>query len=253
MPHELRRLLNTHEFLQQALRDYKSVMSKEHLEGLRRDQDRVFGQLVNYVSIHPQVTLAQLNFLLCGLAEMAANKKQAETLRQTCLATAERLAGSGNASPGSHPAGQSSRSVGTLSEPTPLPGGVPLTGRETWLLDRISDRAAICDRQYRYLFSNRANAAFHHKPPAEMVGKPVATIVGKRRFEEITAPAMEKCFAGQSISFPVSYISGNRTMTYSISCEPMRDDAGDVVAAICISRDISNYAIRSTVLYEVPS
>ena len=230
MPHEISRLLKSHEFVQQAISDYHSVLTDTHLDELLKERERLFDELVRYSSPHRQVTLVQLKFMLAGMADLVADKRKSKRMLKECLAVAQRLAGEAP--------------ISTLSANLP---------HELRLLDNLTDRVAVADRNYRYLYTNKANAAFHSKTPADILGKTAVMVVGKRRFEEITAPTFEKCFAGQSLTIPVTYLRGKRKVTYSLSCEPVRNDRGNVIGAICIGRDISSSTTRSGIVYPVPT
>ena len=240
MPNELRRLLNSHEFFRQAVRDYRTAMSREHVEGLRRERDRIFDELVSFTSSHAHVTLTQLKFLLASLSEQASDPKQAERLRKICVKKAEQLAMNVNVSaearayPNKVPAGDH----GAMLNPAFLTAG------EARLLDCMSDRAAICDRRYRYLFTNNANARFYGLAPVDFVGRTAKSIVGRKIFENLTIPTFERCFAGETVPVTVAYRARGKSMTFSARCEPIRNDQGEVVAAMMISRDVSNLSVK---------
>lgn len=240
MPNELRRLLNSHEFFQQAIRDYRSAMSREHLEGLQSDRDRVFDELVNLKSSQPNVTLAQINFLLLRLVELAPDQKEAERLRKACSAKAQTLAkiAMGTATGSDRRVASVQCSVaGGPTQPIVTPG-------DARLLDSMSDRAAICDREFRYLFTNKANAAFHGMPADEFIGRSTVSVVGKKVFENVTKPVFSRCFAGETVSVTVGFQGRGRSVTYAARCEPIRDENGAVVAGMLISRDVSELSVE---------
>lgn len=230
MPQEISRLLKSHEFVQQAIADYHSMLTDAHLDELLKERERLFDELVRYSSPHRGVTLVQLKFMIAGLADLVKEKQKSKRMLKDCLAVAQRLAGEAP--------------ISTLSANLP---------QEMRLLDNLTDRVAVADRNYRYLYTNNANAAFHGQTPADILGKSAVTVVGKRRFEEITEPTFEKCFAGQSLTIPVTYLRGKRKLTYSLSCEPVRNDRGKVIGAICIGRDISKSASKPGLVYTVPT
>lgn len=245
MPLDLRRLLNSHEFLQQAIQEHGDVLSESELDGIRTERDRIFYELVNYSSTHPQITLAQINFLLMSLTELASDKALAETLRRSCLATAQRLAisSSPRAMEKTDPAGEANIAVGAQPVITP---------REARLLNSITDRAAICDRDYRYLFVNKANAAFHRLTPTDFVGRKIDTVVGKKIFRKLTKPTIDRCMAGESFSITVGYKVQPKARTFAAQCAPIRNDQGDVVAAMVISRDISQFPVEPESVWTLP-
>jgi PAS domain-containing protein len=238
---ELRRLLQSHEFLHRALEEHGDTLCSKAVDNLRRERDRVFFELVSYTSSHPQVTLAQLRFLLSGLFDLASDPEQVEALSQTCLQTAERLAGDLLRQDQTYqsmlalPATE--RPVGSLTK--------SVSPQEAWLLDSMSDRASVYGLDYQYLFTNKANAAFHGMPAADFIGCPSHTIVGDRCFRELTKPSLDKCFAGHPLDFAVSHRVGRKKLTYAASVEPVRDAGGNIVGALVTTKDVTHYAVQA--------
>lgn len=245
MPQELRRLLNSHEFLQQAIKEHGAGFSSTELDRVRRECDRIFFELVNYSSTHAEITLAQLNFLLLSLVELASDKSQGEILRRSCLATAQRLATS--APP------KSAKAPPPTGDNTAAPALNPVvTPREERLLNSITDRAAICDRDYRYLFVNKANAAFHNLTPADFIGRKIDTVVGKKIFRKLTKPTVDRCIAGESFSLTVGYKSPDKAQTFAAQFAPIRNESGEVVAAMVISRDVTAFPVEPESVWTLP-
>jgi hypothetical protein len=238
---ELRRLLQSYDFLHRALEDHGDTLCSLAADKIRLERDRLFVELVNYNSSEPQVTLAQIRFFLAGLADLASDPEQAEILRQACLSAAERLAGD---IVQQDQVCQSFVPLPAIRPPVPTVKPY-LSLQDVWLLNSTSDRTSIIGRDYRYLFTNKANAAFHKMPAADFVGRPSHTIVGDKCFRDLTKPSLDECFAGHALAFAVSHRAGKKMITYASSVEPIRDAGGDVVAALISAKDVTRYAVRA--------
>jgi PAS domain-containing protein len=248
MMDELRRLLKSHDFLSRALEEHGNALNRVDADNLRRERERVFFELVNFTSSHPQVTLAQMRFLLSGLADLASDPEQADFLRLACQQTAERLA---NDMLQQDPTRLSllalqatERGVGATAP--------SISPQEAWLLDSMADRAFVYDRDYRYVFTNKANAGFHRKAAADFVGRPSHTIVGDKCFKELTKPTLDKCFAGRSLAFAASHRVGTKMLVYAASVDPVRDARGDVVSAMIVCRDVTRYSVPADIVWPGP-
>ncbi len=222
MPDKLRRLLQSHEFLDRALKEYGAAMAAADAENLRADRARVFNELVEHTSADPRVTIAQISFLMAGLAALSANSAEAQRLRAACTHHVERLAG-------------------------------PALSQEQYgLLDSMTDRVGIYDRNYRYVFTNKANAAFHGRRQSEFIGLPSWTVVGQECFETVTRPKLDACFAGRSVTFVAGESDGAASTIYSVRYDPIRDRSGGVTSALVVARDVTSLAVRSEMDWPLP-
>jgi PAS domain S-box-containing protein len=59
---------------------------------------------------------------------------------------------------------------------------------------------AYCDREYRFQFTNRGNAERFGRSPEEVVGKPIAEILGPEAFAVIR-PHVDRVLAGEQVEF----------------------------------------------------
>ena len=232
---KLNRLLQSHEFLQRALKDYGPALGAKEQKKLRREAEKAFSELVHYPSSDPRVTLAQVELLMSALPQHPSDSDEAQALRDVCLESVKRLAAE----------------AAKLVEPR---GGQKLRGNsssivlpahELQLLDSQSDRISIFDRDYRYKFTNKANAAFHGRKSADFVGMPSQVLVGTKCFVELTKPSVDACFAGRTLKFPVSLTRGKKMLVYAATVEPVRNGHDQVVAAMVITRDVTNYGIAA--------
>lgn len=251
MPDTLRRLIETHEFLRTALQGHGEAMRPGDAARLQQDRDRTFLRLLRYVSVDPRVTLAQIKCMLSSLADLATNPEQARLLTGACEQAAARLA---------HQAGQFQIKAPKAAKRTRRRASADsdgvtesaLNSSELSLFDAMSDRVAVMDRTYTYVFANRANAAFHGLPKDRIIGQKSWSIVGYRCFSELTKPKLDECFAGLSFSMFARHLSGARSMTCSARFDPVRNESGEVVSALVLVRDVTNIHVPDSDVWIVP-
>lgn len=240
MPDKLKRLLKSHEFVHRALVDHHRSLAPADVARLERERDALFLELVTFTSTDPRVTLAQVRFLLTSLAAIASNPDQAELLRSACLEAVDRLITDTR----TRPALQEQ----TLENSRPTERYPPQQTRE--LLDGLTDRVGIADRDYRYVFANRANASFYGIPQAEMERLPIASVVGSSVFSVFTKPNLDLCFEGQSISRYVRFHCRLKPRVSSTRLDPIHDQNGTVRWVIVTIRDVSGILIPSELVTE---
>jgi PAS domain-containing protein len=245
MPEEVRRLLQSHKFLELALADHGARLSPRDAENLRSERDRMFLKLVIHKSDNPRVTLAQLNFLQSALAEQPADRTQAALLRQACADVSARLAAQAEAEKKRSAALLKSAQIvdPAFREPTAI-GPAQFA-----VLDCMVDRAAILDRDYRYVFTNAANADFYGVPQQDFVSRPIATVIGTPCFEALAKPHYDTSFAGKSHSIIVAHDSRRGFIHYSISYDPIRDRSGAVTSALVVARDVTSLGIETPLVW----
>lgn len=218
MPLNIARLLKTYEFLQTSLSDHRHQMAAVQVAEFERKLDRIFVEIVRYSSREPRVTIAQLRFLMMQLVSLAGSAERASALRTVCQQHLDQLA--------------------AMLAPDPPPPACHPTYQHAYL-DSLRDRVALIDRDYRYQFTNRANADYHHQAQENFVGRPNWLMVSDAYFAGVTKPRFDACFVGESSSF----ISAHQAMTprklFAVNVDPVRDATGEINAIMVSCRDIT--------------
>jgi PAS domain S-box-containing protein len=103
------------------------------------------------------------------------------------------------------------------------------------------DRVAIIGRDYRLRRVNPVLERFWEVPAARALTLTVADIVGQEAFEETFKPQLDRCFAGEDVSFAawIRYRFGRRYV--AITYTPLRPGAERVEACLMISRDLTDH------------
>jgi PAS domain S-box-containing protein len=119
-----------------------------------------------------------------------------------------------------------------------------LTGQ---VFESLPDRVSIVGRDYRY---RRVNPVFERtfRMPAErVVGMHIADVLGREAFEKVK-PNLERCFAGEDVSY-AEWFSGTVDRQYvALSYSPLRPDSDRVEAALVIARDLTDHMLASEAL-----
>src|SRR6266542_2586686 len=113
------------------------------------------------------------------------------------------------------------------------------------------DSISIVGRDYRYQRVNPVFARFWGVPAEKIVGMHVADVVGREVFEQRAKSNLDRCFAGEEVSFAEWFATPHGRKYRAISCSPLRPDLQRVQAALVIARDLTEHVLASEALREV--
>jgi PAS domain S-box-containing protein len=116
------------------------------------------------------------------------------------------------------------------------------------IFESAPDGMAVVGRDYRY---QRVNPVFERdwKVPAErIVGLRVSDLHGDAVFEQILKPHLDRCFAGEEVSFAEWFSSASGRSYYSVIYAPLRLGSDQVDAALAIRRDLTDHMLASEAL-----
>jgi PAS domain S-box-containing protein len=119
------------------------------------------------------------------------------------------------------------------------------------MFERSPDGIMLIGRDYRFQRINPVYERIFGRPAAMIVGKHISDLVETEDLEHIVKPKLDRCFAGEEVSFAdwFSHPAGRRyrAVTYS----PLQRGSAQVEAALVISRDLTDHmlsyeALRAT-------
>jgi PAS domain-containing protein len=219
---ELRRLLDSYRFADAAIRKHSAAMLPADRGMLEAERAEAFSSLLETSSGEPAVAILQLRALVRCLANSGLDRQLSARL----LAMAERhIEALG-------------RDFGNALQPA-RPSLLPTVDSKGWLsdaelraLDNDVNRMAIIGSDYRYLYSNPANAAFHGGMPTSLVGKPLWDTTSQEFFETVSKPVFDRCFAGHPAAFVSSHPGRDASQVFSAHLSPILDKQGKPIAAL---------------------
>lgn len=177
MTDTLSRLLSSYEFLHLALVEHGSRMDTHEARRLRVELARAFSKIVAYSSQDVRVTVTQVRFIIANLERASIDPGVIRELQLACIQHLDRIA-------------EYVEATTTPAKPVEGPRFKTRRRRPSILteenfrpLDVLGDRASVFDTEFRYIFTNVANARFHREPASAFVGRPNSSIADPKVFE----------------------------------------------------------------------
>src|SRR6266508_244276 len=107
------------------------------------------------------------------------------------------------------------------------------------------DSIAIVGNDYRYQRVNPVYAQFWGMPAEKIVGMHIADVVGREVFEQRAKSNLDRCFAGEEVSFAEWFATPHGRKYRAISCSPLRPNLQRVQAALATRRSLEPHVIPS--------
>jgi PAS domain S-box-containing protein len=143
------------------------------------------------------------------------------------------------------PPGGHLRAFGTIQDITELRHAQELTRH---IFETAPDAMVVIGRDYRY---QRVNPVYERnwKVPAErIVGLHVRDLFGSAAFEQAIKPNLDRCFAGEQVSYAEWFVNASGRFYYSVIYSPLRLGSERVEAALAITRDLTEHMLASEAL-----
>jgi PAS domain S-box-containing protein len=112
------------------------------------------------------------------------------------------------------------------------------------------DGVSVVGRDHRY---QRVNSVYERNwgmPAERIVGMHVADLLGRDVFEQTVKPHLERCFAGEDLSYAQWFTNALGRRYLAVTYSPLRPDSERVEAALVISRDLTEHVLASEALRE---
>jgi PAS domain S-box-containing protein len=112
------------------------------------------------------------------------------------------------------------------------------------------DGVSVVGRDHRY---QRVNSVYERNwgmPAERIVGMHVADLLGRDVFEQTVKPHLDRCFAGEDLSYAQWFTNALGRRYLAVTYSPLRPDSERVEAALVISRDLTEHVLASEALRE---
>lgn len=107
------------------------------------------------------------------------------------------------------------------------------------IVENLPDRVAVVTTDYRYLYSNVANARYLGVRPIALIGRHVREFVGESRFENHARQKFDRCFAGETLDYVYSRENDGERSSARCWMRPLRSGQKQVVSgAIVVLQDL---------------
>jgi PAS domain S-box-containing protein len=118
------------------------------------------------------------------------------------------------------------------------------------VFERSPDRISIVGRDYRYQRVNPAVVRTGSMPAETIVGMHVADILGMEAFEQTAKAYLDRCFAGEEVSYAEWFTFSLGRRYLAVTHSPLRPNSEQVEAVLAISRDLTEHVLASEALRE---
>jgi PAS domain S-box-containing protein len=118
------------------------------------------------------------------------------------------------------------------------------------VFDTAPDAIYIVGRDYTYRRVNPVFARRWRLPAEEIVGMRMADLAGHEPFEETYKPNLDRCFAGEEVSFGGWFPTPSGRRYLAATYSPLRPDSERVLAALAVTRDLTDRVRESEALQE---
>ena len=106
------------------------------------------------------------------------------------------------------------------------------------VIDNVPAQIAYIDRDLRYLMTNQPYLASAEGPRADVLGRPVAEVLGPVNFARIQ-PQLQRALAGETVAFEVELQFGNESRAMQANYVPERDAAGKVLGVFAMVTNVT--------------
>ncbi len=107
------------------------------------------------------------------------------------------------------------------------------------ILNTIKEATALIDRNYTYVFANKAYAHNYKKEVNELTGHKVEEFTGTNEFNDLIKPNIDRCFKGEILEYEyfVTDEKSDNERNLLVNLKPYLDDKGKINGVIIIIRD----------------
>ena len=121
--------------------------------------------------------------------------------------------------------------------------------REEYLTEQVSERlpdlVSIIGRDYRYRRANPTYERVWRIPAEKVVGMQVGDIVGRETFDRVVKPNLDRCFAGQEVSFAEWFDNPGGRRFWVVTYSPLKLESERVDAALAVARDLTEQTLAA--------
>jgi PAS domain S-box-containing protein len=112
------------------------------------------------------------------------------------------------------------------------------------------DSVVVVGKDYRYQRVNPVYERIWGIPAEKLVGMHVADLVGMEVFEQSVKLHLDRCFAGEDVSYGRWFTNSVGRRYMAVSYSPLRPDWERVEAVLVIARDLTEYMLAEEALHQ---
>jgi PAS domain S-box-containing protein len=110
------------------------------------------------------------------------------------------------------------------------------------------DGISIVGRDYRYRRANPVYERIWQTPAEKVMGMHVSDLVGLEAFEQTVKPSLDRCFAGEEVSYADWFTTSRGGLYLAVTYSPLLLETERVEAALVITHDLTEHMLASEAL-----
>ena len=110
------------------------------------------------------------------------------------------------------------------------------------ILDSLPDRIGAITMDYRYIYSNPANAQYLNRTQLGMIGGHVADFIDEESFYSQAKPAFDRCFTGEVVKYVHKGRRGGERFSTQCQMTPLRGSGKEILGAVIVLQKASEGA-----------
>lgn len=123
--------------------------------------------------------------------------------------------------------------------------------RYAFIVDSSQDMMSLINRDYTYAAVNRALCTAHAKSLEDILNKPLRETWGEDVFRQEIKPHLDQCFSGRPVRYQTwLHLPQSGKGYFDIAFNPYRDETGEVLQVVAISREITEQEEFAAALIE---
>jgi PAS domain S-box-containing protein len=140
-------------------------------------------------------------------------------------------------------------SLGDLVEVVGTSTDITDRKREEYLTEQVSERlpdlVSIIGWDYRYRRANPTYERVWGIPAEKVLGMHVCDVVGRETFDRVVKPNLDRCFAGEEVSFAEWFDNPGGRKYWIVTYSPLKLESERVDAALAVARDLTEQTLAS--------
>jgi PAS domain S-box-containing protein len=121
------------------------------------------------------------------------------------------------------------------------------------IFECLPDLVSVVDRDYRYCQVNPTYERVWGVPADKIVGMHVRDLVGRKLFDRVSKPNLDRCFSGKAASFAEWIDSAAGRKYWVVTYSPLQLESERVESALTVARDITELMLASDKIRDVES
>jgi PAS domain S-box-containing protein len=113
------------------------------------------------------------------------------------------------------------------------------------VFESLPDLVSLIGRDYRYRRANPSYERIWGIAIERIIGMHAADVIGRKKFDRLAKPNLDRCFAGEEISYADWFDTPGGRKYWLVTYSPLRLDSEQVDGALVVARDLTDQMLAA--------